>query len=283
MINVLSTKPIMSVDGTFTVVPSPYYQLFTFCYLEENHGVPCVFAFLKNKEQTTYVNLFRLIKEIVGEFSPQIIKTDFEYATIAALQIVFPERIVSGCLFHLSQSLLRKVKEDGLYSLYRLNRNFKKFVKALLGLAFVDVDMVADLLAQLELCEDFPPAAIAIYNYFYTTYVNPAGARFPVRLWHCRFLVDYNIFKTNNAIEAYHSNLKRSFASNRYSFVGLVHRVKIEEDAARLKCYLLDMGYRLRINKKYVRVEEELNEYLYENPFGCTTEFVFDIVDIIYY
>jgi hypothetical protein len=57
-------------DGTFSVVPDPYYQLYTVSYIKNNHLFPVIFAILKNKLSETYLALFRIIKTFLGDFSP---------------------------------------------------------------------------------------------------------------------------------------------------------------------------------------------------------------------
>lgn len=56
----------------------------------------------------------------------------------------------------------------------------------------------------------------------------------------------------------YHIYLRRLFSAKRYGLIGLIYRIRIEEDAARLKYYRLDMGQRLRRNKNYVRIRNIL-------------------------
>jgi hypothetical protein len=46
---------------------------------------------------------------------PQVIKSDFENASIGALKECFPNSRISGCAFHLGQSISRKVQKSGLH------------------------------------------------------------------------------------------------------------------------------------------------------------------------
>ena len=136
MILRLVENRIWCMDGTFSVVPSPYTQLYTIGYLNNHHVYPCIFAVIKNKKRETYEKLFNLIKSILLGISPEIIKIDFEFAAIQALNLVFPNSKISGCMFHLGQCVFRKVQKLGLASVYHSNNLIKKYTKALCALAF---------------------------------------------------------------------------------------------------------------------------------------------------
>lgn len=98
-INRIRESNFLAVDGTtFSVVPEPYYQLYTITYIKDHHVFPCVFALLKSKNQETYNFLFATINNLVGPLNPSVIKSDFEISAINALRINFPRARVSGCL-----------------------------------------------------------------------------------------------------------------------------------------------------------------------------------------
>lgn len=111
----LNFNEIRSVDGTFSMVPPPYFQLFTISYICNHHVFPCVFALLKNKRETTYNTLYTILNNIQIINPPRIIKTDFETASINALRSNFPNAHISGCLFHLSQAIQRKLQDLNLF------------------------------------------------------------------------------------------------------------------------------------------------------------------------
>jgi hypothetical protein len=101
---------IWSVDGTFSVVPEPYKQLFTISFIKNNHVFPACYVLMKNKNQNTYIEMFNVLNEKFPLTHPRIIKTDFEMASINALRSSFPSSHISGCLFHLNQSLVENYK-----------------------------------------------------------------------------------------------------------------------------------------------------------------------------
>ena len=56
--------------------------------------------------------------------NPKFVIMDFEQAAIKVFKKVFPGRQVTGCLFHLSQSIYRKINEKGLSSQFRSDEKF---------------------------------------------------------------------------------------------------------------------------------------------------------------
>ena len=279
----LAMKEIWCVDGTFDVVPRPFYQLYSISYIENNHVVPCIFALLKRKTQETYTRLFETVLQLIGNCSPRVIKTDFERAAINALQIAFPQTHISGCLFHLNQSIIRKIQHLGLMALYKTDSNVRLFTKSLAALCFVGIDYVADGFDALRNHDDFPVALIPIYNYFFETYINEETRLFTVEMWHCRFLVENDIPKTNNAIEGWHSIFKRSFGSCHSSLFNLVYRLKNEENAARLKSYQIELGMSIPRKRRYVLMEARLNSFMSENRNSGNIDFIFQLTNLLFY
>ena len=74
-----------------------------------------VFIFMTRRTQAMYVAMLTRLHERSAELyevdlEPRIITTDFEKGAINAFQEVVPHVTVSGCHFHISQSVLRKVR-----------------------------------------------------------------------------------------------------------------------------------------------------------------------------
>lgn len=90
-----------------------------------------------------------MIKMILNARSDAI-NCDFEYAAFAAMKDCFPDAEIRGCLFHLSQNLLKQLKSMGLYN---SNPEFALYTKMVTALSFVPCDDICrhvdDLAAAL--------------------------------------------------------------------------------------------------------------------------------------
>ena len=111
MASKLSEYTSWALNGTFKVVPAPFYQLYTLVFIRENHIFPWIFKLLKNKQNIMYVNIFNSIKRLKASLNLQIIETDFMNAAICAVNELFQRARVSSCQFRLEQALCVKYKK----------------------------------------------------------------------------------------------------------------------------------------------------------------------------
>lgn len=239
---------------------------------------------MKNKRKITYLSLIQTIRRIVNLNNPVTIKTDFELAAIEAFCEEFPTAKISGCQFHLGQAIFRKVQSLGLVSLYRLNPDVKKFVRALSCLPYVALARIVETFNEFRYHQDFPICLIPVYEYFYENYINFGTARFSTDLWHFGNNLNINIPRTNNATEGWHNAFKSTFEDSRKSVPLLISKLKNEEDFVRIKSLRQESGEVLLRKKKYLLLERTVQNYLEEcanNNFGC--EFVFDLIYYISY
>ena len=125
-------------DGTFKVVPHLFFQLYSI-HFEFIGGLnPAgVYCLLTNKSRATYERVLSVVKELVPTASPSRILTDFESAAMTAFREAYPQAAISGCYFHLSQSVNRKVNECGLKSDYEADNEIRGFKRCLSALSLV--------------------------------------------------------------------------------------------------------------------------------------------------
>lgn len=109
-VDILQDTDEFLFDGTFKVVPEIFYQLFIIHGVFRDHVIPLIYALLRRKNAETYEPLIDEILNIAPRWAPRAIMLDFEQSSIGAFQGAFPNVSLSGCYFHLRQSIHRKLQ-----------------------------------------------------------------------------------------------------------------------------------------------------------------------------
>ena len=199
------------LDGTFKTWPHPYRQCFSIHGLYQDRVVPFVFVLVTGKEIGQYRQIFSHIKRRYNritnnQLSPDRIISDFEIAMMNAAETEFPQSNSCGGLFHLCQSIWRRVQRLGLRRSFERNINLRKCVRKLMALAYLPVLLVRANFAQLcrdnltrLLCQRYP-ALQDLLTYFWGTYLD---GQFNVRMWNVYERTMDN--RTNNHIECKYS------------------------------------------------------------------------------
>ncbi len=104
------------LDGTFKMAPSWFTQVFTIHAMYMGTCVPVAYSFLAGKRTKDYADVIDAVTSsgIPGGFNPEYIISDFERGIIKACRDRFPNVNLHGCLFHLCQSVYRRVQSVGL-------------------------------------------------------------------------------------------------------------------------------------------------------------------------
>ncbi|KFD48541.1 hypothetical protein M514_10552 [Trichuris suis] len=144
------------VDGTFSVAPSLFAQVFVVMAKREGFVLPVLYALVPNKQETTYLRTFEAIKETWPDLAPESISMDYELALVNAVRAAFPAVRPSGCFFHLTRSMKRHLAEECLLGRYSSDPEFALQARMIVALAFVPLGAL-DLAFQ-QLAEQSPPA-----------------------------------------------------------------------------------------------------------------------------
>jgi len=222
LLGAMARADVWIADGTFKVVPTLFYQLYSI-HFEFVGGLnpAAVYCLLCNKSRMTYDRLLNVIKELIPNATPRRILIDFEVAAINSFRDAYPQADVTGCYFHLCQSVIRKVNEVGLKSEYESDNVICGFVKFLAALSHVPPDDVVS--AFQTLAADMPANEKLqdVVIYFEHTYIRGrrrpgkgehyGPAVFPIQLWNQFDSAGEGIARTTNCVEGWHHSLQSLF------------------------------------------------------------------------
>jgi MULE transposase domain/FLYWCH zinc finger domain len=218
----LARAKLWLADGTFKVVPSIFFQLYSI-HFELVPGITpaAVYCLVQNKQRTVYDNLLTTVKNMIPLAAPERILVDFEQAAIGAFRNAFPNADVRGCYFHLTQSVQRKIQELGLKTDYESNDELRIAVRYLPALSMVppeDVVQAFDILSDSFPDHEKTPELLAYFEHTYIRGrrrpgrgVHYGSAIFPINLWNHYDAPGAGIARTTNAVEGWHYGLQSLF------------------------------------------------------------------------
>lgn len=246
----LARADVWLADGTFKVVPTLFFQLYSI-HFQFSSGInpAAVYCLVTNKTAETYTSLLNELKTLIPLAAPRKILVDFERAAINSFQNAFPHAVVTGCYFHLTQSVLRKVNEIGLKSKYEDDIEVRCYIRCLPALAFVPTD---DVIEAFEILVDTMPPNIdhldELTTYFEHSYIRGRRQRgrgevynpalFPIDLWNQHAAAVDGIARTTNSIEGWHHGLQSLFHCHHptlWSFLDGISRDMIKQQASFLQ------------------------------------------------
>lgn len=247
------------IDGTFDAVPLIYTQLFTIHARVEGKVIPCVYVLLPNKTQVSYTATLRQLLIIHPNLAPITTLIDFELAIKNALETVFPGVDVSGCFFHFTQNIWRRIQANGLQDRYAQDVGFVTEVRMIAALAFVpenDVDRVFGLLSN-----NLDPALDVILDYVEENYIGAIRRgryrrpRFPYTMWGVHDRVVNDLPRTNNAVEGWHNRFNRHVGCHHANIWKIIDVIKKEEDISGVELTHIQQGRNIgNPNPVYTRV-----------------------------
>ncbi len=242
-------------DGTFYVVPKLFYQLFTINGIIGEHSFPLVHVLMTHKSEELYLAVAEKVCELCPHFSPQSFIGDFEQASYNAIGRWFPNARRSGCQFHFSRGLWKKVQKLGLEGTFKANDHFRYQVKCLMSLPFLPAafirPMAAHTFSSIRGMEGFANETKVQVRKF-TSYVS----RFWLTTVTPERMSVYDLrHSTNNHCEALHSRLKsriRSHHPSIWTFVGHLNNLTRDTELELLR---LDGGLQITRPRKLKSVK----------------------------
>jgi hypothetical protein len=116
-------------------------------------------------------------------WNPSRFIIDYEMGAINALQHVFPDAQIKGCLFHFAQSVWRHVQSLGMAMEYNSSSLVKSWVRQSMALALVPEESIDDGFLRVQ---DIAPTECVseliitkFHDYIVDTWLDDDAAMFP--------------------------------------------------------------------------------------------------------
>lgn len=271
--NLINSNQIW-IDGTFKTCPKLFHQLYVIHGSVLGHVFPFVYCLTTRKTQDTYTtilqHLFGHASEIGFSLNPPRVSCDFELAAINAVEHVFPNASIGGCLFHLTQTIFRyAVNHCGLKRAYNENEDVKKAVNYLFGLPFIPIPMLFDVFD--DLFEDIQNSnlqnlndVVDLYSYMEHIFIRGTAARgrrratpprYRPEIWNMYESTRARLARTNNFAEAWNAKFTKLIVTHHSNLWKFLENLKKDErDNNQLIVQLLGGHQRIRhpIRRSYL-------------------------------
>ncbi len=154
-LEILSKSKVWHADGTFSITPPLYTQVYLIHGYYKDKMFPASIAILTGKTTNLYKRVVEELKEEAFRhkivLNPSHIMTDYEKAAMNSFEFHFPGAKIHGCFFHFAQCLWKNfdLKED-----YQKNPKLNGWFNRVVSLAFIPAEKVEfvfeSLLDQIE-------------------------------------------------------------------------------------------------------------------------------------
>ncbi|CAF4382457.1 unnamed protein product [Rotaria sp. Silwood2] len=198
-----------------SVIPLIHINLLSFL-----KRLPVVFDLLPNHRTTTYLDLFKRLKEeaiaINKVFEPKQVVSDFESALVSAVRATFPNASHTGCNFHFVQAVHRNITNLGLASEYTHDENIRDQCRQLMALSLMPIAEVEKQFKRIRALAS--PSLDDLFVYFERQWISGCV---PLSLWNA----NESDHRTNNIAEAYNRRFGTRIMkkhSNFWSFIQLI-------------------------------------------------------------
>ena len=202
----LSKAKTWYIDGTFKLISTPFTQLLTINDFVRSEDcmkqVPFVYVVMSGKQKKDYVKVLKRVLRLLP--SPKAVKAtiDFEKAMWAAIRKVMPWVQISGCSFHWTQAVWRKVQELGLQIPYNEDDGTHRYIRKLLALPYLSSSEIPTQFRILEGEATTAPLKLLV-KYISDTWIT--NSIWPPSVWS----VYKQPVRTNNDVEGWHNSLNR--------------------------------------------------------------------------
>lgn len=262
MLNLLKRARSWFMDATFYVVSAPFKQLFSI-HAFVKHGtsrkqVPLVFAIMSARRASDYRAVLEAIIQLLPYKSVTDVTADFEIAMWKAVRELFPQVQMSGCLFHFTQAINRKIQEIGLSVAYKKDVGTRATCRRLMALPLLPNEHIVPIFCRLEqeLDVDTPEKILKMFRYVRLTWIE--GHSFTPKDWS----VFQKQVRTNNDVEGWHTRLNQKGQRGQLPLYLLCHLLHKEAQMAQLSAEFVQREDPQREQRKgYKHCTDTLNKY----------------------
>ncbi|XP_044578895.1 uncharacterized protein LOC123261369 [Cotesia glomerata] len=243
-------------DGTFSVVPNIFAQLYTIHGIFKGTSIPLVYVLLPNKLKNTYVDLLGVLRHALPNYTPDSIMVDFESAFIEAFKEKYSGVKIRGCNFHFNQCYWRRIQQCGLQTHYNSDVTFAFHLRLLPALAFIPPGDVIAGYEEILSCNHYDVNSDileSLLSYFEFTWIGEtrrnikkrSNPLFNIKLWNCYAAVIGDETRTNNHVEGWHNGFNRRVGTCHASTNVLINKLKDEQSRSEALITQMDTGMKV--------------------------------------
>ena len=247
------------MDGTFKISPKYFRQLWIICghVLDSPDVIPLAYFLLEDQHTSSYTKALQILVQHCPRVTVATVLCDFEQAEHNAMQEVFPDTAIQGCLFHWKQALRRQFVK---ISEFHQDNTVKEDLQSIYGLAFIPEDAVLNTWEALKTQLYANPALLnhSILEYVENTWIK--SAVYPVKMWNVHQAVLTGGPRTNNYSEGNNNALSRAVGCSNPSGGLLAETLKRFNAEAELNIQQSITGLTVatKKRKKYLDLNERI-------------------------
>lgn len=242
----LVKSEIWASDGTFSVVPQAFAQLYTIHGNSSGQFLPLVYILTPDRSEKVYRKILRRLKIMNPNVNPKLMLVDYELGFIAAFRKVFPHCTLRGCYFHFRQAVYRKIQKCGLASDYLKDASFARDMRKLTALAIVQADhvtMAFENLVKTRFFIDHEEQLEVFLRYFESTWIGRLNrrnernvGRYEIPMWNHHESIKTDTARTTNALEGWHNAFAGRVQVHHGSLWKFIQLLKKEQGMVEMRC-----------------------------------------------
>ncbi|CAF0877561.1 unnamed protein product [Rotaria sordida] len=218
----------------------------------EEATFPCVIGLLTGKTRSIYERMFDELTFHANRlnllFEPERITSDFEKSLIKAVSNKFPSARHSGCYFHFTQCIYRKIQSLGLDISYREDDDVRSTCRQLMALPFLPMEEIE--FAFEELMEQSPIVVNPLIEYFKNYWITQVS----INMWS----VSHLDTRTNNSVEGWHNRFNNRINKHHPNIWHFISVIKVEEVVFQQQLIHIQTGAQKKKKKKTTVMEQRL-------------------------